>query len=76
MSLLGRLTAWAFMLAWSVATARDTRSRLYTMKSEHEVMWTTLSDLARMYPDHPAGQTADRVLNRVTDLYTRDHTDK
>jgi hypothetical protein len=73
---MGRFIAWAFMLVWSVATARDTRSRLYEMQSEHELMWTTLSDLARMYPDHPAGQSADRVLNRVTDLYTRDNTGK
>ena len=73
---MGRFIAWAFMLVWSVATARDTRSRLYEMQSEHELMWMTLSDLARMYPDHPAGQSADRVLNRVTDLYTRDNTGK
>jgi len=72
MSILGRLAAMVFMLCWAVITARTTRTRLYTMQSEHEVMWTTLSDLARMYPDHPAGQAADRTLKRVTDLYTRD----
>ena len=72
MNVLGRLSAWMFMVCWAVITARNTRSRLYSMKSEHEVMWTTLSDLARMYPDHPAGQAADRALKRVTDLYTRD----
>jgi hypothetical protein len=72
LNVLGRLAAWIFMLVWSVITARNTRSRLYSIQSEHEIMWTTLSDLARMYPDHPAGQAADRTLQRVTDLYTRD----
>jgi hypothetical protein len=72
MSILGRLAAVVFMLGWAVITARTTRTRLYAMQSEHEVMWTALSDLARMYPDHPAGQAADRTLKHVTDLYTRD----
>lgn len=47
------------------------RNQLYQTREEHEVMWTGLDDIARMYKDTPAGAYAKSVLERITTRYGR-----
>ena len=55
----------------SILDASNLRSRLYDIKEEHEIMWTALDDIARMYKEHPSGSYAKRVLEKIKQRYTR-----
>ena len=55
----------------SILDASNLRNRLYETKEEHEVMWTALDDIARMYPDSPAGKYAKDTLKDIKHKYGR-----
>ena len=55
----------------SIIDASTLRTRLYETKEEHELMWTALDDIARMYPDSPAGKYAKETLKNINTRYGR-----
>lgn len=55
----------------SILDASSLRDRMYRQQEEHELMWTALDDIKRMYPEHPAGSMAKRTLDKVTVKYGR-----
>jgi hypothetical protein len=55
----------------SIVDASNLRNRMYAQQEEHELMWTSLDDIARMHKDHPAGQHAARTLKNVNVRYGR-----
>ena len=55
----------------SILDASNLRTRLYEVKDEHEVMWTALDDIARMYPDSSAGKYAKETLKQIKHTYGR-----
>jgi len=55
----------------SIADASNLRNRVYQLKEEHELMWTCLDDIARMNPEHKAGQMAKRTLEQIDQGYGR-----
>ena len=55
----------------SLLYATSLRDRMFTQAHEHELMWTALDDIARMYKDTPAGGFAKDTLNRVSTRYGR-----
>lgn len=68
---------WAKVIARTVAglmsilDSTSLRTQLYELKHEHEIMWTALDDIQRMYKDEPAGSYAKRVIDQVPNRYTR-----
>lgn len=66
---------WARVLAklvtsiMSLSDATNLRNRVYELKNEHEIMWTALDDIARMYKDHDSGQMARRILDKIPVKY-------
>ena len=71
MEFWARLLARAIVMAMSIAEASNLRNRLFETKNEHEIMWTALDDIARMYQDHPSGQMARRILDKIPVKYGR-----
>jgi hypothetical protein len=55
----------------SLMDAANLRNRVHSMQDEHEIMWTALDDIARMYKDHPSGEHAKKTLNHVAGKYGR-----
>lgn len=55
----------------SILDASNLRNRLYEVKDEHEIMWTALDDISRMYPDSPAGKYAKETLKQIKNTYGR-----
>ena len=55
----------------SIYDASNLRNRVYSIQNEHELMWTALDDIARMYKDHPASALAKRTLDQVEKKYGR-----
>ena len=53
----------------SLADASNLRNRIYSIEHEHELMWTALDDMARMYKDHPSGAWAQRTLDMIERKY-------
>ena len=72
MEFWARLLARAIVMAMSIAEAGTLRGRLFELKDEHEIMWTALDDIARMYSDTPAGDYARKTLNKIPNRYTLD----
>ena len=68
---LSRLLARLMSGIISIVDASNLRNRVYTMKNEHEVMWTALDDIARMHRDHPSGAMAKRTLDQIESKYGR-----
>jgi hypothetical protein len=70
---------WAKVIAklitsiMSIMDASNLRNRMYELKDEHEIMWTALDDIARMYPDSDGGQYAKRTLNKIPNRYTHEN---
>jgi len=68
---------WARVIAkiitsiMSLSDATNLRNRVYELKNEHEVMWTALDDIARMYKDHDSGKMARRILDKIPVKYGR-----
>lgn len=55
----------------SILDASNLRNRVYNLEDEHEILWTALDDIKRMYHDHPSGKFAERALTRVKKTYGR-----
>ena len=55
----------------SIIDASNLRSRLYQTKEEHEIMWTALDDISRMYPDTAPGKYAKETLKNINSKYGR-----
>jgi len=55
----------------SILDASTLRNRMYQNQQEHELMWTVLDDIARMYPEHDSGRRAKQILTKVTNRYTK-----
>ena len=55
----------------SILDASSLRDRMYQQQEEHELMWTALDDIKRMYPNSGAAKEADQTLNRVKMKYGR-----
>ena len=72
MEFWARLLARAIVMAMSIAEAGNLRNRLFETNNEHEIMWTALDDIARMYKDTPAGSYASKVLAKIPNRYTND----
>ena len=53
----------------SIYDASNLRNRVYSIEHEHELMWTALDDIARMYKDQAAGQMAKRTLDQIEKRY-------
>lgn len=51
--------------------ASNLRNRVHAMEDEHELMWTALDDIARMYKDHASADMAVRTLDKITRRYGR-----
>jgi hypothetical protein len=68
---------WAKVIAklitgiMSIADASNLRNRMYELGDEHEIMWTALDDIARMHQDHPSGQYARDISNKIKNKYGR-----
>ena len=69
MEFWARLLARAIVMAMSIAEASSLRNRLFEIKSEHEIMWTALDDIARMHKDHESGKYARRILDKIPVKY-------
>ena len=67
-----KVIALAITRIMSILDASSLRDRVYELKDEHEIMWTTLDDIARMYKDHPSGQYARKILGKLPNRYTLD----
>jgi hypothetical protein len=67
--LLVQLTTRLIVGVMSVIDASSLRSKLYQIKEEHEIMWTALDDIARMYAGSPAGNYAKEALNQINGKY-------
>ena len=69
---------WAKVIAkiitsiMSLSDATNLRNQVYELKDEHEIMWTALDDIARMYSDTPSGDYARKTLNKIPNRYTLD----
>jgi hypothetical protein len=55
----------------SIIDASNLRNRVYSIKTEHELMWTALDDIARMHKDHTSGKMAQRTLDQIESKYGR-----
>lgn len=71
MEIWARLIASLVSSIMSIADASNLRNRVYELKNEHEVMWTALDDIARMYKDHDSGKMARRILDKIPVKYGR-----
>lgn len=56
----------------SISDSANLRNRVYELKDEHEIMWTALDDIKRMYPDHPSSEFARKTLKNIKQTYARD----
>jgi len=56
----------------SIIDASNLRSKVFDLKNEHELMWTALDDIARMYPDHKSGEFAKRTLKNINIFYGKE----
>lgn len=68
---LSRLLARLMSGIMSIVDASNLRNRVYSIQTEHELMWTALDDIARMYKDHPSSAMARRTLNQIESKYGR-----
>lgn len=55
----------------SIVDASNLRNRVYSIEHEHELMWTALDDISRMYKEHPSSEIAKRTLDQVEKKYGR-----
>jgi hypothetical protein len=71
MDLWSKLLAKIVVSVISIFQATTLRTRYYSLKNEHEIMWTSLDDIARMYKDTPAGMYAKKTLEDIDSTYGR-----
>jgi len=68
---------WSLLIArvisgvMSILDASNLRNRVYDLQDEHELMWTALDDIKRMYPDHGSAEFARRTLEKIKRTYGR-----
>jgi hypothetical protein len=55
----------------SIIDASNLRNKVHLMQDEHELMWTALDDIARMYKDHPSAKLASETLKNISTRYGR-----
>ena len=55
----------------SIYDASNLRNRVYSIQHEHEIMWTALDDISRMYKNHPSSEIAERTLKQIENKYGR-----
>jgi hypothetical protein len=55
----------------SIIDSANLRNKIFEIQNEHELMWTALDDIARMYRDHPAGNYAKATLEQIKRKYGR-----
>ena len=72
MEFWAKVIALAITRIMSILDASSLRDRVYELKNEHEIMWTALDDINRMYPDTPAGKYARKTLDKIPNRYTLD----
>jgi len=65
----GYLFGKLFTTVASWLEAGNLRNKLFQIQEEHELMWTALDDIKRMYPDHPATKIIKQTLEKVTQKY-------
>jgi len=53
----------------SIADASNLRNRVYEIQDEHEIMWTALDDITRMYKGHPSADYAKKVIETINRRY-------
>ena len=69
---------WSLLIArvisgvMSILDASNLRNRVYDLQDEHELMWTALDDIKRMYPGHASAEFAKRTLQKIKRTYGRD----
>lgn len=66
-----RLLARLMSGIMSIVDASNLRNRVYSIQTEHELMWTALDDIARMHRDHASGAMAKRTLDQIESKYGR-----
>lgn len=71
MEVWSRLLVKLIASIMSIIDASSLRNRLYETREEHELMWTALDDISRMYPDSPAGKYAKETLKNINTKYGR-----
>jgi len=69
MELWSRIIAKLISGILSILDSSNLRNRLYSIQNEHEVMWTALDDIARMYANDPAGKYAKETLKNIHNTY-------
>lgn len=69
--LLPKIFAGCLAAALSWWDSANLRNRLYALKEEHEIMWTSLDDISRMDKDGKMGQHAKETLKRIVDIYNK-----
>jgi len=55
----------------SILDASRLRGRVAEMQEEHELMWTALDDIKRIYKDQPSGKFAEEALKKINGKYGR-----
>ena len=63
--LVGRMTSALL----SLIDSTNLRNRVYELKSEHELMWTALDDIARMDKTGKMGRYAQQTLAKIPNHY-------
>ena len=53
----------------SLMDSTNLRNRVYELKSEHELMWTALDDIARMDKTGKMGRYAQQTLTKIPNRY-------
>jgi hypothetical protein len=71
MELLSRVLPRIISGVLSILQATRLRNDMYEMQNEHELMWTALDDIKRMYKDHPSSEMASKTLKMVSKKYGR-----
>ena len=72
MEFWSKVIALAITRIMSILDASSLRDRVYELKNEHEIMWTALDDINRMYSDTSAGEYARKILDKIPNRYTLD----
>ena len=71
MEFLSRVLPKLISAVMSILDASNLRERMYQQQHEHELMWTALDDIKRMYPEHGSAKLAKQVLVNVKTKYGR-----
>ena len=70
-NILATLFTRGLVAVVSIVQAARLRDELYAQREEHELMWTALDDISRMYKDTPSGVYTKNTLDRINTHYGR-----